>query len=521
MRHPWPHLFWAWIFPLATCLSSSLWAAPTPGSTWPDTTQQGEDLKLLKVITGNIRPKSIVHTGRGRFFAQNMVYRHSITVYNRNQTLIKTIDDRVRLSDFMELGYTGSHQGGPVEACFSPDGKYAYVSNYQMTGQGFELPGGDNCDPADNYDHSYVYRVDVNRLVIDQVIAVGSVPKFLAASPDGRLVLVANWCGGSLSVIDTKLGQETARIALGRYPRGSAIDSKSRFANLALMGEDRVAVINLASSDYSISWIEDLGQTPRHLCLGPADRFLYLSLSRPGKVLKYDLVKETLVAEVETGREARSMVLTPQGRFLYVVNYRDHTLTKLATDHLRVIQTVDTRPKPIGVTFDAQTRQVWVACYSGSIMVFQDQRYLPLTPTVKLDQVGPLPPENPRHPPLSYVPGTPASPPDPLHYIRREVVPVSSSTSQRTRAVSAADPPQSASDQRFIIVVGSYQARSRAQKRVADLKRQGYQAFIRSHKAGRFRVCTHTFTFTLRAEALRTLREVKQSLNPEAWLLVD
>lgn len=519
MRHSWPHLFWAWMLSLATWLSTPLWATPIVGDAWPDTTQQGEDLKLLKVITGNIRPKSIVHTGQGRFFAQNMVYRHSITVYDRNQTLIKTIDDRVRLSDFMELGYIGYHQGGPVEACFSPDGTYAYVSNYQMTGQGFESPGGDNCDPDGNYDHSYVYRVDANRLVIDQVIAVGSVPKFLAASPDGRLVLVANWCGGSLSVIDTELGKETARIALGRYPRGIAIDSKSRFAYVALMGEDRVAVINLASSDYSVNWIEDLGETPRHLCLGPADRFLYLSLSRPGKVLKYDLVKETLVAEVETGREARSMVLTPQGRFLYVVNYLDNTLTKLATDDLSVIQTVDTRPKPIGVTFDPQTRQVWVACYSGSIMVFQDQRYLPPTPALKLDQVGPLPPQSPRRPALSHVPGTPISPPDPLYYIKREVVPASPSPPQRTRAVPPVDPLQTTSDQPFMIVVGSYQVRSRAEKRVAALQKQGYQAFIRSHEEGRFRVCTHAFT--LRAEAMRTLRKVKQSLNPDAWLLVD
>jgi len=331
--------------------------------------------------------------------------------------------------------------------------------------------------------------------------------------------LVANWCGGSLSIIDTELGKETGRIDLGRYPRGIAIDSKSRFAYVALMGEDRIAVINLASSDYSVSWIDDLGQTPRHLCLGPADRFLYLSLSRPGKVLKYDLVKETLVTEVETGREARSMVLTPQGRFLYVVNYLDNTLTKLAADDLSVIQTVETRPKPIGVTFDAQTRQVWVACYSGSIMVFQDQRYLPPTPNVKLDQVGPLPPESPRRSALSHVPGTPTSPPDPFYYIKRDVAAESISTPSRARALPPTDLPSSTSHQRFLIVVGSYQARPRAEKRVADLQSQGYGAFIHSNEPGRFRVCTHGFT--LRGDALRTLREVKQSLNPDAWLLVD
>jgi hypothetical protein len=39
---------------------------------------------------------------------------------------------------------------------------------------------------------------------------------------------------------------------------------------------------------------------------------------------------------------------------------------------MRVLQTVPTNYHPIGVTYDNATRQVWVSCYGGSIMVFQD-----------------------------------------------------------------------------------------------------------------------------------------------------
>ena len=41
---------------------------------------------------------------------------------------------------------------------------------------------------------------------------------------------------------------------------------------------------------------------------------------------------------------------------------------------MKVIQTVRTDSYPIGITYDPRSREVWVACYSGSIMVFQDAR---------------------------------------------------------------------------------------------------------------------------------------------------
>ena len=44
-------------------------------------------LVRLAVIRGSISPKSVVATQTGLFFAQNMMYRHTMTVYNRKGTL--------------------------------------------------------------------------------------------------------------------------------------------------------------------------------------------------------------------------------------------------------------------------------------------------------------------------------------------------------------------------------------------------------------------------------------------------
>jgi DNA-binding beta-propeller fold protein YncE len=48
--------------------------------------------------------------------------------------------------------------------------------------------------------------------VVDEAYKVGAVPKVVAVTPDGRYVLVSNWCTWDLSVISTKKGREVKRI---------------------------------------------------------------------------------------------------------------------------------------------------------------------------------------------------------------------------------------------------------------------------------------------------------------------
>ena len=45
---------------------------------------------------------------------------------------------------------------------------------------------------------------------------------------------------------------------------------------------------------------------------------------------------------------------------------------KLAAADMHVIQTISTPSHPIGITYEPTQSRVWVACYSGSILVFDD-----------------------------------------------------------------------------------------------------------------------------------------------------
>ncbi len=57
-------------------------------------------IKLVKEIKGSISPKSIVYNGNGIFSAQNMMYRHTVTLYTADGELISTIKDNSDLKSY-------------------------------------------------------------------------------------------------------------------------------------------------------------------------------------------------------------------------------------------------------------------------------------------------------------------------------------------------------------------------------------------------------------------------------------
>jgi YVTN family beta-propeller protein len=334
-------------------------------------------LSLLKTISGHISPKSVDASDTGLVFAQNMMYTHTITVYNSHGSLVKTIPDTVEMSRFGIPGHPGITHGAPVEAAFTPDAKYVYASNYSMYGSGSGPEGSDDCTPASaraaGDTDSYVYRIDVKTLKIDQVIRVGLVPKFLAVTPNGKYLLVANWCSYDLSVVNIAERHVVATLPMGPYPRGLAISRDSATAYVAIMGSDDITKVNLLTMKIEGSFV--VGDSPRHLVMSPSGRYLYASLNAPGEVVKIDLaLDDKVVATAQTGEQARSLAIAADGRSLYVVNYDSDTITKLDAANLHVMQTFPTGVHPIGITYDATTGDVWVAVYSGQILVLADRK---------------------------------------------------------------------------------------------------------------------------------------------------
>ena len=299
------------------------------------------------------------------------MYRHNVTIYDANTfELIKTVPDSVQLSKFGYSKYTSIYKGAPVEGSYSPDGKYLYVTNYAMYGKGYNREGHDICSPSSKYDSSFLYRINLSSYEIDAVYPVGSVPKVVEATPDNKYVLVSNWCSYDLKVISVETQKTVKTIKIGRYPRGIAVSSDGKTAYVAEMGGNRIHVVNL--DDFSVSYIP-IGSNPRAIVLSPDNSMMYVTMNLSGKVASWNLSTNKAGKTVKTGKAARSLAISDDGSALFVVNFVSDTVSKVRTSDMKTVQTLKVCNEPIGITFDAPTQRTWVACYGGSIKIFDNK----------------------------------------------------------------------------------------------------------------------------------------------------
>jgi YVTN family beta-propeller protein len=327
-------------------------------------------MKLIHTINGSISPKSVRSSGDGVVSAHNMMYRHSVTVYDaKTFELLHTVSDSISLKDFGIPKKSGNYKGAPVEGTFSPDGKYLYVSNYAMYGKGYSKEGTDTCSPADGYDKSFVYRINRTNYQIDSIYPVGSVPKVVEVTPDNKHVLVANWCSYTVSIISVEQNKVIKTVKIGRYPRGIAISDDSTKAYVAEMGGNRVHVINL--QDFSTSYIP-IGSNPRAIVLSPDNSTMYVTMNLSGRVASWNLITNTAGKSVKTGDAARSLAISKDGSALYVVNFKSDTMSRVRTSDMKVTQNIKVCNEPIGITYDVPTGNTWVACYKGQVKIFSN-----------------------------------------------------------------------------------------------------------------------------------------------------
>ncbi len=98
---------------------------------------------------------------------------------------------------------------GSVQLYPTPDSRYLYVVNQ---GYYFEQPTGNT-----------VYRIDIERKKVDEIIPAGDAPHGIVVDKKGQLVYVTNLLSEDVSIIETSTNKEVARVKVGEMPNGISI----------------------------------------------------------------------------------------------------------------------------------------------------------------------------------------------------------------------------------------------------------------------------------------------------------
>ena len=328
-----------------------------------------DSLRLRYRIKGDLVPKSVVHSGDGLFAISNMTTVHNISFYNRNYEQVAQSYDDVDLSKYDTAQSSKMNWGAPVAGAFSDNGKYYWVVNQQMEGNGFSKSGCESCN-GKNYDNSYIYKVNTWNYKVEKAIKVGAFPKYIANNDALRIVVVSNYTSGDIHVINSKTSKVLKQINVGKYPCGVAIHPSARKIYVALYGEKNIAVIDMFS--WQVSYIENVGSGLRELKLDERSNSLFVSIQDEGKVAKVNLGNNK-IQYLKVGSQPKAMALSNDGKMLFVANFGDHSVLKIKADSMVLKEKIKTAKNPNGIAIDEKRGELWVSCGGGEVDVFQDK----------------------------------------------------------------------------------------------------------------------------------------------------
>jgi 6-phosphogluconolactonase (cycloisomerase 2 family) len=224
----------------------------------------------------------------------------------------------------------------------------------------------------DNYQGAHdgavvTYAIDPTSMQLTRLSAVGSSgtsPAHVSVHPSGKFVFVANYGGGNVAVFpvaaDGTLGPASdVRPSVGPRHHARAIDDPpGQFAvsdhdspHLHMVAADptgQFVIANDAGLDLTLIWRLDAqggrllpaeapvlvappGSAPRHFAFHPSGKFFYNLYEHDARVVVYDYdgsrgamrLKQsvsTLPAHFAGSNLASGIVISPDGRFLYVGN---------------------------------------------------------------------------------------------------------------------------------------------------------------------------------------------------------
>lgn len=201
----------------------------------------------------------------------------------------------------------------PGFLAFSPDQKFLYALDESASGSGVAA-----------------FRVETGGTLarLNEVPTGGGGPTHLSVDATGRDVLVANYGGGSIACIQTN-------------PDGS-LGARTAFVQFSGSGPNRA---------------RQEGPHAHSIYADPSNRFVYSCDLGTDKVnvFRFDAGRGTLVpgdppsAAIPPGAGPRHLAFSPNGKFAYVVNELDLTVTALARDPdtgaLTVLQTLSSVPE--------------------------------------------------------------------------------------------------------------------------------------------------------------------------------
>jgi YVTN family beta-propeller protein len=274
----------------------------------------------------------------------------------------------------------------PHEVAVTPDGHWAFVSNYGMSGvfngkrrdepgntltvldlerrkvaRTITLPAAARPHGiATSRDGALVWvTCEGMKSVLELDAKSGNVlstwptaqetSHMIVASPDERRLYVANIGSGSVTVIDRQSGAVHS-VPTGDGPEGIDISPDGREVWVANRGANLIAVLD-ARSDSVVARFNSGGMMPIRVKFTPDGRQVWVSNARTNRVVVFDPATRQIIKTIAVGAMPVGIQMEPSGMRAYVANTNDNSVTVIDVSTRTVMTTFAPGKEPDGMAW--------------------------------------------------------------------------------------------------------------------------------------------------------------------------
>ena len=206
-------------------------------------------------------------------------------------------------------------------------------------------------------------------------VEVGGTPNHLALSRDERFLYVPIYDKGQLAVVDTKSHAVVKRLDVGAGAHGTMLGPSGKYVYVGMMEGNQVAVIDVATN--SVKKIIKMPEGVRPFALSPNEKLLYAQLSKLHGFVVVDLARDSVMRTVElptlgnpapvaTLQKSHWVVnhgigISPNGRYLVTNGSLSGFTAIYSMPDLALLGTVPVGAEPNWVVFSRDGKYAYVS----------------------------------------------------------------------------------------------------------------------------------------------------------------
>jgi YVTN family beta-propeller protein len=291
-----------------------------------------------------------------------------ILVVSRDDKALKSFDPST-----YELQFSVALPGDPHEVVVSPDGRFAYSSDFEGRDNTVSIIdleqqkriAGIKMDPyykphglALTKDGSKLYATcEASRVVVEIDVAAQKITRplrltvdaahMLALSPDDHWLFVTSQWDNNVTVFNTETGEVRTMLATGKGPEGVTVSPDGKEAWVVNRVWQTLTVIDLATMKKVQSM--SCEHNPMRDLFTPDGTILVVTSALSDEIALVDRAKREVVGRIKTGDFPVGMALTKDGSRLYVTNLNGGDVAVVDLPSRKVIHRFAVGGQPEGI----------------------------------------------------------------------------------------------------------------------------------------------------------------------------